>query len=107
MQPQGHVQVLMNLIDFHLSIQQAGEQPRVQHFGSTNPWGGAMKDGGSIGLEAGIGPQVAEQLEAMGHAISERDTGMYGGYQAIWREEEPPRYFAVSDPRKDGAAVGY
>ncbi len=107
MQPQGHVQILMNLIDFHLSIQQAGEQPRVQHFGSTNPWGGAMKDGGSIGLEAGIGPQVAEQLEAMGHAISERDTGMYGGYQAIWREEEPPRYFAGSDPRKDGAAVGY
>ncbi len=107
MQPQGHAQVLMNWIDFKLSIQQAGEQPRAQHFGSSNPWGGAIKNGGSIGLEAGITPETTQRLEAMGHTIQETGTGMYGGYQAIWREDEPLRYFAGSDPRKDGCAIGY
>lgn len=107
MQPQGHAQVLMNTIDFKLSIQQAGEQPRVQHFGSSNPWGGAMEKGGSVGLESGIGGDVIRQLSEMGHEIGETGTGMYGGYQAIWRENEPLRYFAGSDPRKDGCAVGF
>lgn len=107
MQPQGHVQVLMNLIDFKMSPQQAGEQPRVEHYGSSNPWGGSMTNGGSIGLEAGVSDETARQLEAMGHTIEERGTGMYGGYQAIWREDEPLRYFAGSDPRKDGGAVGF
>lgn len=107
MQPQGHVQVLMNLIDFKMSPQQAGEQPRVEHYGSSNPWGGSTANGGSIGLEAGISDETATQLEAKGHTIKERGTGMYGGYQAIWREEEPMRYFAGSDPRKDGGSVGF
>ncbi len=107
MQPQGHAQVLMNMLDFNLSIQQAGDQPRAQHFGSSTPWGGVMKAGGTIGLEAGIRADVAEQLSEMGHVISETGSGMYGGYQAIWREDEPLRYFAGTDPRKDGCAVGY
>ncbi len=107
MQPQGHAQVLMNMIDYGLSPQQAGEQPRIQHFGSSNPWGGAMQDGGSVGLEAGVSDEVAQKLEALGHKITSRNTGMYGGYQAIWRADEPMRYFAGSDPRKDGSAVGY
>lgn len=107
MQPQGHAQVLMNMIDFELSPQQAGEQPRVQHFGSSNPWGGVMEDGGSIGLEYGIDEEVINELAAKGHKIASRGGGMYGGYQAIWREDEPMRYFAGSDPRKDGSAVGY
>ncbi|MEW6237266.1 MAG: gamma-glutamyltransferase [Candidatus Omnitrophota bacterium] len=107
MQPQGHVQVLMNIIDFGLSIQQAGEQPRVEHYGSSNPWGGGMVQGGTIGLEAGIEPAVIKRLEEMGHKIASVGTGMYGGYQAIWREDDPLRYFAGSDPRKDGCAAGY
>mgnify|MGYP003748366225 FL=1 len=107
MQPQGHVQVLMNMIDFRLSPQQAGEQPRVQHFGSSTPWGGVMKEGGTVGCEFGISDEVMDQLERMGHVITKRGGDMYGGYQAIWREDEPMRYFAGSDPRKDGCAVGY
>ncbi len=107
MQPQGHSQVLMNMIDYHMSPQQAGEQPRVQHFGSSNPWGGTMTAGGSVGIEAGIDEKVIDQLKEMGHTISEVGTGQYGGYQAIWREDEPMRYFAGSEPRKDGSAVGY
>ena len=107
MQPQGHAQVLMNMIDFKLSPQQAGEQPRVQHFGSSAPWGGRMKKGGEIGLEAGIDPAAIERLRQMGHQIRETGVGHYGGYQAIWREEGPLRYFCGSDPRKDGTAAGY
>ncbi|MFH1740963.1 MAG: gamma-glutamyltransferase, partial [bacterium] len=107
MQPQGHAQVLMNMIDFHMSIQQAGEQPRVQHFGSSTPWGGTMPAGGEVGFENGISNEVMDRLAAMGHVVRSRGGGMYGGYQAIWRENEPLRYFAGSDPRKDGSAVGY
>ncbi len=107
MQPQGHVQVLMNLIDFKMSPQQAGEQPRVEHYGSSNPWGGKISGGGTIGIEGGISIQTIQKLEELGHIIQEVGVGMYGGYQAIWRENEPLRYFAGSDPRKDGCAIGY
>ena len=107
MQPQGHVQVLINRLDFGLSMQQAGEQPRIQHSGSSSPWGDVLKNGGSVGLEAGIAPSVADELKSMGHNVKETGTGQYGGYQAIWREDAPLRYFAGSDPRKDGCAIGW
>lgn len=107
MQPQGHAQVMMNMIDFGMSPQQATEQPRVEHYGSSTPWGGTMEDGGSVGIEAGIDEATIEKLKDMGHEVKEVGVGMYGGYQAIWREDDPMRYFGGSDTRKDGAAVGY
>ncbi len=106
-QPQGHAQVLMNMIDFGMSPQQATEQPRAEHNGSSTPWGGKMEDGGSISLEKGIDEKTIEELKAMGHKIGSVGSGMFGGYQAIWREEDPMRYFGGSDTRKDGTAVGY
>jgi gamma-glutamyltranspeptidase/glutathione hydrolase len=105
-QPQGHSQVLMNMIDFQMSPQQAGEQPRIAHAGSSSPWGDEVNDGGELILEHGIEPKVRQQLEEMGHRISP-DVGAHGGYQAIWRLDSPRRYFGGSDPRKDGAALGY
>jgi len=105
-QPQGHSQVLMNMVDFHMSPQQAGEQPRISHSGSASPWGGAMVDGGQLVLERGFDPDVAATLRDWGHRISDV-VSAHGGYQAIWREENPRRYFGGSDPRKDGLAVGY
>ncbi len=105
-QPQGHAQVLMNLIDFGMSVQQAGEQPRAVHFESSTPTGSKMAGGGSVGLERHIPDAVRSKLAAMGHKVR-RGAGEYGGYQGIWREEEPRRYFGGSDPRKDGCAVGY
>ncbi len=105
-QPQGHAQVLMNLIDFGMSVQQAGEQPRVRHYGGSSPTGERSTDGGTVGLERGIPDSVREQLAAMGHRI-QRGVSVFGGYQGIWREESPRRYFGGSDPRKDGCAVGY
>ena len=105
-QPQGHAQVAMNLIDFGMSVQQAGEQPRAVHFESSTPTGSRMVDGGSVGLERHIPDTVREKLAAMGHRVK-KDPGAWGGYQGIWREEEPRRYFGGSDPRKDGCAIGY
>ena len=105
-QPQGHAQVAMNLIDFGMSVQQAGEQPRAVHFESSTPTGSKMLDGGSVGLERHIPDSVREKLAAMGHRIK-KSPGAWGGYQGIWREEEPRRYFGGSDPRKDGCAIGY
>ena len=105
-QPQGHAQVIMNMVDFGMSPQQAGEQPRMAHSGSSNPWGGPMTDGGRLEPERGITDQVKHQLAEMGHQISDR-LSAHGGYQAIWREESPRRYFGGTDPRKDGLALGF
>jgi gamma-glutamyltranspeptidase/glutathione hydrolase len=105
-QPQGHSQVLMNMIDFGMSTQQAGEQPRVAHSGSSAPWGDKMQEGGELQLEQGIPAESRARLVEMGHRIADGNWA-HGGYQAIWREESPRRYFGGSDPRKDGAALGY
>jgi gamma-glutamyltranspeptidase/glutathione hydrolase len=105
-QPQGHAQVVMNILDFGLSVQQATDVPRVAHDGSSAPWGGEMTDGGEVLPELGLDPGVLEGLAARGHRIAKK-TEALGGYQAIWREEGPRRYFGGSDPRKDGQAIGY
>jgi len=105
-QPQGHAQVVMNLLDFGLSVQQVGEQPRAAHFESSTPTGGKMQGAGSVGLERGIPDSVRQQLAEMGHRIRP-GVGAWGGYQGIWREDHPLRYFGGSDPRKDGCAMGY
>lgn len=105
-QPQGHAQVLMNMIDFGMSPQQAGEQPRICHFESSTPTGDKMVDGGSIGFEHGFSRKVKLALAEMGHKVRS-SVGAYGGYQGIWREENPRRYFGGTDPRKDGCASGY
>jgi gamma-glutamyltranspeptidase/glutathione hydrolase len=105
-QPQGHAQVVMNILDFGLSVQQATDVPRIAHGGSSAPWGGEMTDGGEVTPELGLDPKVLEGLAARGHRIAKTPLAL-GGYQAIWREEKPRRYFGGSDPRKDGEAIGY
>lgn len=105
-QPQGHAQVVMNILDFGLSVQQATDVPRIIHEGSSAPWGGEMTDGGEVVPERGLDPKVLEGLAARGHRIA-KTAAAHGGYQAIWREEDPRRYFGGSDPRKDGQAIGY
>jgi gamma-glutamyltranspeptidase / glutathione hydrolase len=105
-QPQGQVQILMNLIDFKMSPQKAGDQYRLWHresFESTNE---KAADPGMVVAEPGFSPEVLQQLEKMGHRFS-KQTRYFGGYQGIWRAEEPRRYFGASDPRKDGCSFGY
>ena len=105
-QPQGQVQVLMNIIDFGMSPQQAGEQPRVRHHESSTPTGQKMVAGGSVSLERHVSEGVKRKLASMGHSVRP-ETGVFGGYQGIWRKSHPRRYFGGSDPRKDGCAIGY
>jgi gamma-glutamyltranspeptidase/glutathione hydrolase len=105
-QPQGQAQVVMNLVDFGMSVQQAGEQPRACHLESSTPTGGKMAGGGSVNLERLIPDDVRRKLAAMGHNV-QAGTGSHGGYQGIWRMDNPLRWFGGSDPRRDGCAVGY
>lgn len=105
-QPQGHAQVVMNMIDFGMSPQQAGDQPRLAHSGSSSPWGAKSSDGGSLSFERGIGDDVKLALAELGHTVKP-GVGAHGGYQAIWRLDNPRRYFGGSDARKDGMAVGF
>jgi len=106
MQPQGHVQVLIDIIDFGMNIQEAGDAPRVRHEGSSAPTGFRMTDGGTVLVEPGVCASAVAELECRGHRIS-RDRDGFGGYQAIWRDPASGVYFGASESRKDGQAAGY
>jgi gamma-glutamyltranspeptidase / glutathione hydrolase len=108
MQPQGHVQIVMNLIDFGMNLQEAGDAPRIQHDGSTEPAGQntPMSDGGTLNLESQFPYASVQALMRKGHRIEYAD-GPYGGYQAIARDPETGMYIGASESRKDGQAAGY
>lgn len=107
MQPQGHVQIVVNLIDFDMSLQEAGDAPRVQHVGSSEPTGTVMKDGGEVLLEFGFPEETERDLMRMGHKIGKGSAGTFGGYQAIMRNATNQTYHGASESRKDGQAAGY
>ncbi len=108
MQPQGHAQIVMNMVDFHMNLQEAGDAPRIQHEGSTEPTGQAtaMTDGGEVNLESGFSYETIRELMRKGHRIVFAD-GPYGGYQAILRDPATGVYYGASESRKDGQAAGY
>ena len=107
MQPQGHAQIVMNLVDFGMNLQEAGDAPRIQHDGSTEPAGQAtaMSDGGELDLESGFAYETVRGLMRKGHSVRFAD-GPYGGYQAIMVNPEGG-YIGASESRKDGQAAGY
>jgi gamma-glutamyltranspeptidase / glutathione hydrolase len=106
MQPQGHVQIVVNLIDFKMNLQEAGDAPRMHHIGSSEPTGQQMTNGGVLLLESGFRTEVIQNLMSMGHVI-QWDLGGYGGYQAIMWDEKNKVWFGASESRKDGQAAGY
>jgi gamma-glutamyltranspeptidase/glutathione hydrolase len=106
MQPQGHVQILVNRIDFGMNLQEAGDAPRIRHMGSSQPTGSKMLDGGIVYLESGFDYEVVRGLMQKGHTV-QYDVGIFGGYQAILYDEENGVYFGASESRKDGQAAGY
>lgn len=106
MQPQGHAQILINMIDFGMNLQEAGDAARIRHAGSSQPTGGEMTDGGTLFMESGIGQDVREALRARGHDVATTSTD-YGGYQAILWDDEVGVYFGASESRKDGQAAGF
>jgi len=106
MQPQGHVQIIVNMIDFGMNLQEAGYAPRIRHTGASQPTGERMSDGGTVLLESGIPYESIRKLMKMGHKVS-WSVGGYGGYQAILRDAERGVYYGASESRKDGQAAGY
>ena len=106
MQPQGHVQIVINLIDFGMNLQEAGDAPRIRHGGSSQPTGSTMMDGGQVYLETGFSYETIRELMKMGHRISYNNGG-YGGYQAIMLDWKNKVYYGASESRKDGQAAGF
>ena len=105
MQPQGHAQIVINMIDFGMDIQAAGDAPRIHHTGSSQPTGEKMLDGGILNLETGYPYKTIRQLMRMGHKIQFAN-GPYGGYQAIMKAKNGV-YWGATESRKDGYAAGY
>jgi len=105
-QPQMHAQILINIIDFGMNLQEAGDAPRILHTGSGQPTGGQMTDGGTVHLENGFSKHTRRELIKMGHTLQEA-VGPFGGYQAIWKNHQQDVYYGASESRKDGHAAGY
>ena len=105
-QPQGHVQVLVNLIDFELNVQAAGDAARIRHSGSATPTGEPADGSGTVAVESGISDAALAALRAKGHHAV-RARGGYGGYQGILIDWKNGVLHGGSEARKDGVAVGY
>jgi gamma-glutamyltranspeptidase/glutathione hydrolase len=105
-QPQGQVQILVNLLDFGMNLQEAGDAPRILHEGSSEPTGERMTDGGQVSLESGFSWETIRELLARGHRVG-WNAGDYGGYQAIRWDSEERVYCGASESRKDGQAAGF
>jgi len=109
MQPQGHVQILTNLIDFGMGVQEAGDASRWQHEGDSEPTGEKLTEtGGYLNVESGVPNETVRELKKKGHDVRS-DVGGYGGYQAIKVEMHDGQrvYVGASESRKDGQAAGY
>jgi gamma-glutamyltranspeptidase/glutathione hydrolase len=103
-QPQAHAQIIINMIDFGLNLQEAGDAPRIVHSGSSQPTDEIMKDGGTLSIESGFGKTIEKELTAKGHVL-QYEKGIFGGYQAIMIKDGV--YYGASETRKDGQAAGY
>ena len=106
MQPQGHAQIVINIIDFDMNLQEAGDAPRIRHQSNQQPTGGEMTDGGELALEKGFDYKQIRELMKKGHSVI-YDLGSFGGYQAIMIDYINKVYFGASESRKDGSAIGY
>lgn len=105
-QPQGHVQIMINMIDYGMNVQEAGDAPRILHSGSSQPTGEKMTDGGTVALETGFDSAVVDELKRRGHRMKYAK-GSFGGYQGIMYDAENDVYYGASESRKDGMAAGY
>ena len=106
MQPQGHAQIVINLVDFGMNLQEAGDAPRIHHTGSSEPTGETMESGGILNLETGFPYETIRALMGAGHRIQFAH-GPYGGYQAVMRDPETGVLIGASESRKDGQAAGF
>jgi gamma-glutamyltranspeptidase/glutathione hydrolase len=106
MQPQGHAQIIVNLVDFGMNLQEAGDAARFHHEGSSEPTGTLMTTGGELHLESGVPADVRRDLVRMGHRVTD-SVGSFGGYQAVAWDPIEKVWAGASESRKDGCAMGY
>jgi gamma-glutamyltranspeptidase/glutathione hydrolase len=106
MQPQGHVQVLLNLLDHDMNLQEAGDAARFHHGGPVEPTGARSENGGSLSLEPGVPAAIRDELGARGHRVEDAPW-RYGGYQAVARDTETGALEGATESRKDGCALGF
>jgi gamma-glutamyltranspeptidase/glutathione hydrolase len=106
MQPQGHVQILCNMIDFGMNVQQAGELPRIEHLGSSTPTGRSAQGGGHVAIETAMPKAITDELSRRGHDVTFTQINS-GGYQGILIDRAAGVLQGGSEPRKDGLAAGY
>jgi len=108
MQPQGHAQVLINIIDYGMNLQEAGDAARLRHDGGRSPTAVGDDMMGVVNVEIGVSEASVEQLRALGHTVNVDDNGAgFGGYQAIRRDPETGVYEGATEMRKDGIAIAY
>lgn len=105
-QPQGHTQIVMNIIDYGMNVQEAGDAPRWDHTGSSSPRGDLAEDRGQIRVESGISYNTIRALMGKGHDVG-HTMGSFGGYQAILWDAKNRVYRGASESRKDGQVSGY
>jgi len=105
-QPQGHAQIVMNVVDYGMNVQEAGDAPRWDHSGGSSPVTGPSSDKGEVHVESGIPYETVRGLMGRGHKVGFA-RGIYGGYQAIYLDPKTGFYHGASESRKDGQAVGY
>jgi len=105
-QPMGHTQIIMNIVDFGMNVQEAGDAPRWDHTGGASPMGATTTNTGTVRLESGIPYTTIRALMDKGHRIGTA-RGVYGGYQAVLWDDENKVYHGASESRKDGQAAGY
>ena len=106
MQPQGQTQIILNMVDFGMNVQEAGDAARWHHTGTTEPTGTPSEGVGKVEMESGISQEVVAELTKRGHVIVP-GTGGFGGYQAIMRDPKTGVYWGASESTKDGEAIGY
>lgn len=107
MQPQGHVQIVINLVDFAMNLQEAGDAPRFRHIGSSQPTGTVMTNGGVVMFESGVPLEIQRDLAGRGHRLGSPVGMSFGGYQAITRDPTTGVLAGATESRKDGCASGY
>jgi gamma-glutamyltranspeptidase/glutathione hydrolase len=106
-QPLGHTEIIMNMIDFGMNAQEAGDAPRIDHQGSSEPTGEVRDGSGMVYLESGFPYETIRELMRMGHKVGYQSPGYYGGYQCIRVDTKNKVYFGASESRKDGMAAGW
>jgi gamma-glutamyltranspeptidase/glutathione hydrolase len=106
MQAQGHAQVIVNMIDFGMNLQEAGDAARFYHAESSEPTGTVMTRGGVLHLESGVPEEVRRELVKRGHRVADA-VGLYGGYEAVARDPVTGVLSGATESRKDGCAMGY